>query len=175
MRDEGAEGEGVGVGGSGSLHMLANNTRNRSQQKVARARKLRKEMSISEKVLWRHLRKDRIGFSFRKQVPILGFCLDFYCPEAKLCVEVDGEQHKDSLEFDARRDKELAKAGILTIRIPSLDLFDPSPMLAQWLREIQRVCGERTSRGGRKDTPEPPTPTPSPSTPSSRKGQGLRS
>ena len=126
--------------------MLANNTRNRTRAKVQRARRLRKEMSVSEKVLWHHLRRERLGFTFRKQVPILEFCLDFYCAEAKLCIEVDGEQHRESVEYDRYRDETLATVGILTIRIPSLDLFDPSSKLDYWLEEIKRISCERTGR-----------------------------
>ena len=110
--------------------MLAKNVRNRTDKSVNRARTLRKQMSVSEKVLWNYLRKERIGFKFRKQATVLDFILDFYCAEAKVCIEVDGEQHEDQREYDAYRDASLQRAGILTIRIPSLNIFEKSDKLA---------------------------------------------
>ena len=85
---------------------------------------MRADMSVSEKVLWNLVRKDRLGFRFKRQVPVLDYILDFYCAEAWLAIEVDGEQHLDSATYDADRDARLAERGIETLRIPSLWLFD---------------------------------------------------
>ena len=103
-------------------------------------------MSVSEKVFWGYIRKGKVGFKFRRQAPVLGFILDFYCPEANVCVEIDGEQHLEQVEYDRYRDNELAQAGIITIRIPSLDIFEQSPKLGQWINLINRVCSERTGK-----------------------------
>src|SRR5687768_269602 len=100
--------------------------RNHYLRENVRARKLRSEMSVSEKVLWEHLRKKRLeGFGFKRQVPVGPYVLDFYCPQASLCVEIDGEQHALRLDRDARRDQYLREVGIATLRIPSLVLFAP--------------------------------------------------
>ena len=70
--------------------------------------------------------------------------LDFYCPEASLCVEVDGEQHSERSLRDSKRDSYMLENGIETIRIPSLDLFDEHSLLAaRWLRLIEERCRER--------------------------------
>ena len=103
-------------------------------------------MTVSEKVLWDFLRKERTGFRFRKQVPVLDFILDFYCAEAKVCIEVDGEQHLEQQDYDRYRDRVLGEAGILTMRVPSLDLFDASDKLGPWINEINRTCCERTGK-----------------------------
>lgn len=79
-------------------------------------------MSVSERYLWSHLRKKRLGYSFRRQVPVGPYILDFYCGRAALCIEVDGEQHNLTKGRDDRRDGYLKNLGIETIRIPSLDL-----------------------------------------------------
>jgi very-short-patch-repair endonuclease len=64
-----------------------------------------------------------------------------------LCIEVDGEQHALTKERDEFRDSELAKLEIYTLRIPSLDLFeDTSQKFSHWIREIVRLCEERTGR-----------------------------
>jgi len=104
-------------------------------------------MSVSEKTLWAFIRNKKLGFVFRTQHPIDKWVLDFYCPEAMLCVEVDGEQHALTGERDALRDSELAKIGILTLRIPSLDLFTPTGAeFSRWIRKIVRLCEKRSGR-----------------------------
>jgi very-short-patch-repair endonuclease len=58
------------------------------------ARVMRHEPTDGERRLWSRLRDRRLnGYKFRRQVPIEGFIVDFYCMEAKLIVEIDGSQH----------------------------------------------------------------------------------
>jgi very-short-patch-repair endonuclease len=92
---------------------------------VIRARKLRKEMSLPEGLLWRELKLRPDGIKFRKQHPGGFYVLDFYCPDAKLCIEVDGEAHSmgDQPEFDAKRDEWLKLHEIMTLRIPAVDVL----------------------------------------------------
>jgi very-short-patch-repair endonuclease len=104
-------------------------------------------MSVSEQALWLFLRKKRLGFLFRRQYPVGMYVLDFYCPEARLCVEVDGEQHRERVQADAQRDEFLAARGIETLRIPSLDLFEPTGQaLKGWLQEVVMRCERRSGR-----------------------------
>ena len=125
----------------------------------ARARELRKSMGVSEKVLWNWLRRDRLGARFLRQVPIGPYILDFYCPAAKLCVEVDGEQHAAQREYDAKRDEYLMSQGIETVRVPSLDLFRDEPGLDP-VRDVARAVERRLADGERSkrehSTPQPP-------------------
>lgn len=95
--------------------------------------------------MWGAIRKDKLGFHFRRQYPVATYILDFYCPEAKLCVEMDSDLHDP--EHDALRDIKLKREGILTIRIPNLDYIalTGSPS-RDWLAYIQRTCEERTGR-----------------------------
>ncbi|HXH62166.1 MAG TPA: DUF559 domain-containing protein [Fimbriimonadaceae bacterium] len=127
--------------------LLPNNTRNRSAKNSVR--KLRKAMSVSEKVVWDLIRKGRLGFDFRRQYAVGPYFLDFYCPEAKVCVEVDGEQHEARKDRDRVRDEFLANKGILTLRVPSLAFFDyDTPEASKFLDLVRRTCEERA---GRKD------------------------
>ncbi|OHD68135.1 MAG: hypothetical protein A2W19_01955 [Spirochaetes bacterium RBG_16_49_21] len=59
------------------------------------AKKLRKNMTLSEQILWEKL-KDRktCGFKFRNQHPIYRYIFDFYCHEKSLAVEIDGLIHE---------------------------------------------------------------------------------
>lgn len=58
---------------------------------TSNARRLRREQTDEEKELWRALRAGRFaGFKFRRQHPLGEYFLDFYCPAAKLSIELDG-------------------------------------------------------------------------------------
>ena len=86
------------------------------------ARKLRKTPTDAEKRLWAKLREKQMdGFRFRRQHPIGPHVVDFFCPEAKLIVEVDGGQH--TAEGDADRTRWLESAGYRIIRFWNNDVL----------------------------------------------------
>ncbi len=83
------------------------------------ARRLRREQTDEEKELWRALRAGRFaGFKFRRQHPAGKYYLDFYCPAARLSVELDGFQHglPEEMERDKEREKFLATRDIQELR-----------------------------------------------------------
>ena len=85
------------------------------------ARQLRREATDAERKLWRILRDRQLaGFKFRRQVPVAGYVLDFYCMKAGLVVEADGGQHHDpgTARRDEMRSARLAQLGIRVIRFP---------------------------------------------------------
>jgi len=91
-------------------------------------------MSLPEGLLWQELRRRPGGFKFRRQHPILGFIADFYCPAAKLVIEVDGEAHDkgDRPRRDAERDRRVAELGLRTMRIPAAAvLVDPAEAITR--------------------------------------------
>ena len=66
---------------------------------------LRNSMTAAERILWNQLRnRKRMKFKFRRQHPLNQIILDFYCHEARLAIEVDGNIHKDPYQIE--RDKE---------------------------------------------------------------------
>jgi len=76
-------------------------------------------MTPSENILWDHIRKKRLsGIIFRRQHPISQFIVDFYCHEAKLVIEIDGNIHdsQENKEHDENRTFELEKLGLKVIR-----------------------------------------------------------
>ena len=74
-------------------------------------------MTPSEKLLWKYLsNRGLIGAKFRRQHPVGGFIIDFYCSAARLGVEVDGEIHADRVEYDREREAVLNSRGIRIIR-----------------------------------------------------------
>lgn len=84
-----------------------------------RARELRWNMTDAERKLWAALRRRQIlGYRFRRQQPIGPYIADFFCPEAKLIIEVDGSQHGEELQAldDKRRTEWLEKNGYRVLR-----------------------------------------------------------
>ena len=87
------------------------------QWKKDSARAMRKNPTRSEELLWQALRKKALGVRFRRQAPMYGYIADFYCPSAKLVVEVDGASHNGRAASDVRRDTILRLRGIRTLRV----------------------------------------------------------
>lgn len=82
-----------------------------------RARKLRRESTIPEKLLWGRLRAGQIrGLRFRRQEAIDSHIVDFYCPTAKLVVELDGMSHDHTPCYDAKRTNALVALGLRVVR-----------------------------------------------------------
>lgn len=82
-----------------------------------RAKTLRQEMTAEEKILWRHLRANRLhGYHFRRQQIIGRFIADFYCHTANLVVELDGPIHDERRDYDRERDAIIAAHGLTVLR-----------------------------------------------------------
>ena len=87
------------------------------------ARSMRHAPTPAEHKLWQALRKQQIGgLKFRRQVPLGPFIADFYCPSARLVVEVDGISHIDS-RTDERHDAWIRNQGIDLFRISNQDVL----------------------------------------------------
>lgn len=88
------------------------------------SRRLRKESTVSEVLLWNELRHDKLGVRFNRQKPLLEFIVDFYCPPLKLVIEVDGSSHnsEDAQEYDRNRQKLIEEYGVHFLRIDDLEV-----------------------------------------------------
>src|SRR5512138_950199 len=87
-----------------------------TQEKLQRAKELRRDMTPAEKILWEALRANKLGVHFRRQQVIQGFIVDFYCHKAGLVIEVDGDIHDLQKEEDERREKVLMEMGLRVVR-----------------------------------------------------------
>lgn len=109
-----------------------------SSTKLQRAKELRRQMTPEEKILWQHLRANRLNrLHFRRQQIIDGFIVDFYCHAARLVIEIDGEIHQKQVEYDAERDKILAARELRILRIKNSEVRDN---LAGVLNCIREAC-----------------------------------
>lgn len=82
------------------------------------AERLRKEMTVTEKLLWEKVCKNQLGTRIRRQHPIWKFIADFYCHEVKLVIEIDGDIHlnADNKKYDISRDIVLNEFRIEVLR-----------------------------------------------------------
>ena len=113
---------------------------------VERARALRRRLSPPEARLWVRLRRRQLrGLKFRRQHPIGPYILDFYCAEARLAVEVDGQchDHPDRIAHDRRRAAWLRDRNIRVMRLAAESV---RVHLDDVLDFIARIALER--RGG---------------------------
>jgi len=116
-----------------------------------RARDLRNNATDAERRLWRVLRGRQLGgFRFRRQFPIAGFIADFACPEARLIIEVDGEQHFENANYDASRSDALAARGYRVVRYWNNDVMSKTEGV---LADIQSKLSEQNL------TPSQPPPS----------------
>ena len=91
-----------------------------------RSIRLRHEMTEAEKRLWGKIRVRQIGgYWFYRQKPIGDYIVDFYCPKAKLVIEVDGSQHFSNgmIENDRVRDEYLSNLGLRVLRFTNTDVL----------------------------------------------------
>ncbi len=91
------------------------------------SRELRKNMTEAEIYLWVNIRLKQLkGLQFYRQKIIGNYIVDFYCPRAKLVIEVDGSQHyvEPKIESDKARDAYLIEQGLKVLRFTDADIFE---------------------------------------------------
>ena len=82
-------------------------------------------MTPAEVILWRELRGRRFAkYKFRRQRPIGPYIADFYCHDAKLVVEVDGETHIGREGYDESRQRDLEGWGSRVLRFWNNQVYD---------------------------------------------------
>lgn len=88
-----------------------------AEELLSRARRMRRQASDAESLLWRHLRnRQMLGYKFRRQAVIEPYIVDFACLEAMLVIEADGGQHTAQGAYDARRTARLEAMGYKVLR-----------------------------------------------------------
>jgi very-short-patch-repair endonuclease len=100
-------------------------------------KELRNSLTAAEAVLWKNLQDCRlVGKKFRRQESIGPYIADFYCPESRLIVELDGAGHNSvsGAEHDAKRTEYLRQRGLRVIRFENKAVFDD----LKWVLEVIR-------------------------------------
>ena len=103
---------------------------------------LRNNPTKAESMLWKALQRKQLdGRKFRRQHSSENYIVDFYCPEEKLVVELDGEVHNNIKNkiYDDRRTQELKDLGITVIRFENKLVFEQMDMVLDAIRQEFKV------------------------------------
>ena len=98
----------------------------------------RRHPTPSEHMLWQALRGRQLGVKFRRQVILANTIVDFYAPEVRLAVEVDGAAHRGREAYDRQRDAYLAAHGVRTLRVKA---WHVERELAAVLTQVRAALG----------------------------------
>ncbi len=107
------------------------------------AKQLRKQMTLSEVLLWNHLKNyQMMGYDFDRQRPIDNYIVDFFCKDLMLAIEVDGFTHQleGVAENDVVRQEKLESLGVNFLRFEDVsvkkDLTSVLDQIASWILEF---------------------------------------
>jgi very-short-patch-repair endonuclease len=113
-------------------------------------RHLRHNLTPAEAALWKALQGSKLeGKKFRRQHSIGNFVVDFYCPECRLAIELDGEKHFNLIasEYDLRREEFLHSQNVRVLRFENRSVFEHPDGVLQAIKGHLRIP---------TTTPQPP-------------------
>ncbi|MEW5979660.1 MAG: endonuclease domain-containing protein [Acidobacteriota bacterium] len=111
-------------------------------------RALRSALTSAEAVLWKNLQRSQLeGKKFRRQHSVGPFVLDFYCPECRVAVELDGAGHFESVHsrYEACRTDYLNRLGIRVVRFENRMVFEALESVLETIR--QSLQWQQENRG----------------------------
>jgi len=113
----------------GLIHNIENSAEHRSE--------LRRNPTPAEAVLWKNLRNKNLdGKKFRRQHGIGPFIVDFYCPEFRVAVELDGANHMTLIgsEEDGKRDEFMKRFNVRVLRFENRLVFESLELVLDAIR-----------------------------------------
>ncbi|MFQ6122501.1 MAG: endonuclease domain-containing protein [Dehalococcoidales bacterium] len=124
------------------------------------SRQLRGNMTDAERHLWAKIRMKQLkGYQFYRQKPLGDYIVDFYCPRAKLVIEIDGSYHLigETIEYDRIRDDYLSSLGLRVLRFTNTDVLTHiNGVIESIIENMEKIPlsppfskGERTSPFGK--------------------------
>ncbi|QDT50213.1 hypothetical protein Pan258_42700 [Symmachiella dynata] len=114
-----------------------------------RAKQLRQQMTVPERKLWSVLRSQRLaGLKFRRQHPIEPYIVDFYCDAARLVVEVDGESHAVTGDYDIKRQRIIENRGYTFLRVSNDEVLEDVEAVALGIARAAGVDLQKWLSGG---------------------------
>jgi len=107
---------------------------------IEKARYLRNNSTLSEVLLWNHLkRKQMHGYQFLRQKPLDNYIVDFFCYDLLLAIEIDGDSHNDKEEYDLKRQEKLESYGIFFLRFWDSEVKNNMPgvlqVISDWIED----------------------------------------
>ena len=119
-----------------------------SPNMLSKRRELRNSSTSAESTLWEMLKSKQImGMKFRRQHSIGPYILDFYCPQVRLCIELDGHEHYTpvgDMQDDIRTEYLRHQHRIYTLRFENCDIFNNPERVKDFISEtIQELLKEK--------------------------------
>ncbi len=116
---------------------------------LPRRRELRKNQTKQEEILWEKIRNRKLGIKFKRQYSIGGYVLDFYSPECKLVIELDGNQHlaKENALYDRYRTEYLEILGCEVLRIKNSELDKNLEKVLLQIKKFTPLLDKERGRG----------------------------
>ena len=144
-----------------------------SRRMLGFSRELRRRATPEERIPWSHLRRHQLGWIMRRQHVVGPFIVDFYCPAARLAIELDGRFHV--AQHDEIRDIDLMMLDVEVLRFENHEVRDD---LARVLDALRRAIRRRVAAHQGLDAAGDPraprtTSTPSPGTGEGAGGEGI--
>ncbi len=103
---------------------------------------LRNNLLMPEKIIWRWIRKEQLGYKFRRQHGISKYIVDFYCPVLRLVVEIDGRIHDEVANHDTIRENYLKNIGLAIKRYTAKEVNDN----LEWILSDLKECCDNLFR-----------------------------
>jgi very-short-patch-repair endonuclease len=102
----------------------------------ALSRDLRRNGTLGEALLWKEIRARSLGPEFHRQVPIHEYIVDFFCPELRLAIEVDGCTHlnEEVYAHDLQRQAALERLGVHFLRFQETEVRDNLEGVVDWIK-----------------------------------------
>lgn len=115
------------------------------------AERLRRDMTVTEKMIWQRVSNKQLGVRIRRQHPIWKFIADFYCHEVKLVIEIDGAIHSlfENKEYDISRDIILKEFQIEILRFTSDEVINETNLV---IERIKSTIEKLKQKGLQKST-----------------------
>jgi len=123
-----------------------------SKELVNIRRGLRNNLPRAEILIWKHIKNSLLGYKFRRQHSIGKYIVDFYCPELKLAIEIDGPIHDepDKVFRDKEKTNYVLSKNIQIIRIDNKETYTNINRAIEYISsEIEKI----------KNSTPPPTPS----------------
>ena len=105
---------------------------------MPKRKELRNNSTYAEVFFWQQVKGRKLeGRKFRRQTSIGNYIVDFYCPEEKLVVELDGEVHFDeeTIKYDEKRTEFIESVGLKVIRFENQDVLKNTDYVLSKIKE----------------------------------------
>jgi very-short-patch-repair endonuclease len=109
---------------------------NKKEMKPIR-RQLRKQNVPAEKVLWQKIKRKQLGYRFLRQFSIGRFVVDFYCPEKRIAIEIDGFTHSadNEIKKDMIKENYIKSLGLDLIRFKNSEIYNDMDLVLNFLND----------------------------------------